>query len=309
MELLCVGLAVCDILAKPVGQDLFERDTSILQDLQYLPGGDAYNVAVCAASLGIHTGLCARIGNDPAGNLLRESAVRKGVDCSGIRVDPTASTATSLVMVESGGERHFLYSPGANNLLKAEDIPEEAWKGLRHLHVSSAMLLMGLDGEGLARLFAEAHRRGITTSMDVAHDPDGLWLAKIEQALHHTDWFLPSLTEAQQITGEQDPEEIAKRLSKYPLKALVIKMSSAGCYVWNRLEAFQLPAVQNIKAVDTTGAGDCFVSIYLAAKLRGLSDREAASYASAGAGCSTQQMGAGYCFAGWNSLEEIRMRY
>lgn len=303
MNLLCVGLAVCDILAKPVQPELFQKDTSMLKGLRYCPGGDAYNVSVCTASLGIPTRLCAKVGCDPAGDMIRKSAEEKGVDCTYISVDSSESTATSLVMIEPSGERHFLYSPGTNQLLCLGDIPEAAWKDVRHLHVSSAMLLKGLDGDGIARLFEQAHQRGITTSMDMAFDPDGIWLPKIEKALFHTDWFLPSLGEAQQLTGETEVSAMAEKLMRYPIRTLVIKMGGNGCYLQNRQEAVHLPASENIQVVDTTGAGDCFVAVYLAAKLKGFTDMEAAHYAITGAETSIQQIGAGYCFLGWSSLD------
>ncbi len=304
-----MGLAVCDILAKPVDSKLFQRDTTMLDRLSYMPGGDAFNVASGAAALGIDTALIARIGDDPSGQLLMSSARDRGINSNYIITDKSSSTATSLVLISSSGERHFAYSQGVNRNLTASDFPDDLWKKARHLHIGSAMLLDGLDGDGLSYLFEKAHSFKVSTSMDVAHDPDGLWMRKIERALYHCDLFMPSLQEAQEITGACTPHEIANKLSHFPIKVLIIKLGSEGCFIKHGADSFTLPILPGSTVVDTTGAGDCFVSVFLACYLKGYPVSDAAVYASAGASLCIKQMGAACGFKGFEELKQAAAAY
>lgn len=305
MDLLCVGLAVCDIIAEPVDADVFQKDTVILNHLAYMPGGDAFNVASCAARSGLSVALISCIGADPSGKMLHDSAKERGIDTRYMCIAEGEATATSVVLKDSLGERHFAYNPGANCCLCIENIPDSAIRSARHLHLGSAMLLDGLDGDGTAELFEKAHSYHVTTSMDVTFDPEGLWKEKIHKALFHTDFFLPSLEEAQKITGGETPEEIAELLSEYPLQVLVIKLGSRGCFVKTKTESFYLPPLTRGQIVDTTGAGDCFVSVFLSSMLKGFSPRQGAKYASAGAGCCISQLGADCGFQNFGELERL----
>lgn len=263
MDVTCIGLAVMDIIACPVSKEDFEDDTNYLDTLQYQSGGDALNAALNMAALGMEVSLIGRAGDDPAGRSLLETARQGRVKTSGFILDKEYATSTSIVMVDKKGGRRFAYYGKCNDHLSVADIDVSQFKTGGIVHVGSAMALGSLDGRGLAELFEKAKDRGCTTSLDVTWDRERRWLPKIEAALNYTDLFLPSLYEARFITKKETPGEIAEFFSGYGISNLVIKMGNRGCYLTDFKEAEILPPAPGSVVVDTTGAGDAFVSGFL----------------------------------------------
>jgi sugar/nucleoside kinase (ribokinase family) len=271
IDVLSVGLMVCDIIAKPVDRKVFDIDSSRIDFLKVSSGGDALNAAVNMARLGLKVTLVGKVGRDMMGNYLADEAARNGIDTSRIVKSDEVSTSTSIVLVEDSGERHFAYYGKANDTLSLDNIDDDTIGRARIVHVGSAMALAGLDNKGIALLFKKAKSSGALTSLDVTWDSSGLWLGKIEEALYNTDIFMPSLQEAQLISGKSTPKEMEVFFSKYGIKELVVKLGSEGCFVTDFRERFFIKAFEVPNVVDTTGAGDAFVSGFLAGTVHGKS--------------------------------------
>lgn len=290
-DILTVGLAVCDILTKPVTPELFQRDSTRVQ-MEFLPGGDACNVAVNAAALGMRTGLVSVLGEDGNGSFLLEYFRARGVDTSAVRTTRAHSTGTSIVMVEPGGERHFLSNTEIFQELAPEHIPLELVKQTRILSLNSCYRLPRLDDGGIAPVFRQAREQGVLTAMDTTWNREGDWLGRIEAALHHTDIFLPSYQEAVQITGERDVRAMSRLMSCYGLKIFGVKMGEEGSYVTDFSREYQVPPFRVENVVNTVGAGDSYVAGFLTAQVKGMDLRDSAVFASAVAAFTVQTMGA-----------------
>ncbi len=99
---------------------------------------------------------------------------------------------------------------------------------------------------------------------------------------------MPSIDEAKMITGKEELEEMAAVFFERGVKKVIIKLGKVGCYIQESKdsEGIILPSYKNIKAVDTTGAGDSFCSGFLSALAKGKSFKECAEFANAvGAHC------------------------
>lgn len=287
----CAGLCVCDIIVSGVSRDIFSRDTMMLGSMSVLPGGDAFNVATGLARLGTPSGLAGCVGDDPNGDFLRRKLLEGGVQ-DFLVTDPALATAVSLVLTDDKGERHFLYHPGANDAFSSAHILDRALCDARHLHVSGALLLKTLDGQ-LADLMQAARDKGISTSMDVAHDPSGQWFDKLQGVLPHVDVFLPSLEEARNLTGEEDPERIADFLLSRGVRVLVLKQGARGCYATDGRDTHVIPAFDCVPVVDTVGCGDAFCAGFLHHWLNSGDLYRSALFASAAAGHCLGHAGAG----------------
>ena len=268
MDILCVGLAVCDVLAKPVRPDALIADTSRLDSLELRPGGDAMNVACNLARQGVDVALVGRVGNDGFGAFLREELTAAGARDL-LVVDPECATSTSLALLEENGERHFLYYGRTNDRLCPSDIDPALFENLRHLHVGSAMALAGLDGDGLAELFKLARAKGATTSLDCTEDHEKLWYAKIAEALPYVTHFLPSYNEAAAIAGASSLPEIERFFQTKGISVLAVKLGEKGSIVTDFTNRYEIPAYPAASVVDTTGAGDAYVSGFLHGVLDG----------------------------------------
>jgi sugar/nucleoside kinase (ribokinase family) len=275
LDILCVGLMVCDIIIKPVDASVFTRDSSRIGSMKIASGGDAFNTAVNLKKLGFDIGIVGKVGTDVLGRYLIGEAEKYGIRTDGIVKTETVPTSACIVMVNGSGERHFAYSGEANDLLCLGDIDLNLLSNSKIVHLGSAMALEKLDGGGIAQLFKKAKLAGAMTSMDVTWDSSGKWLEKIDEALYVTDIFMPSFGEAKMISHKESMEEIEAFFSRYGIKVLAVKLGNEGCFVTDFRERHRISTFNNVEVADTTGAGDAFVSGFLAGTVRnmGLYDR------------------------------------
>lgn len=270
MDVVCIGLLVCDIIAKPVERTIFAKDLVRPDFFKILPGGDSLNAAVNMSKLGLDVALVGVVGKDPLGEFLLEEASSNGVNIKGVVKSEKFATSTSLVIVEECGERHFVYYGEANDNLSIEDIDFDCISDTKIVHIGSAMALKTMDGSGIANLFKWAKASGKITSMDVTFDSSGKWLEKIEEALYFTDIFMPSYNEAKMISGADSTSGMRDFFKNYGLKVLAVKLGEKGCYVTDFNNEYHINVIDNINVVDTTGAGDAFVSGFLTGMIKEL---------------------------------------
>ncbi len=109
----------------------------------------------------------------------------------------------------------------------------------------------------------------------------------LEPVLREADIFLPSLAEAEELTGRTEPADIAAALLDLGISTVALKMGEQGCYVRTVETELRLPAY-SVEVVDGTGAGDAFVAGFLLGTLRGWDLEHTARLACAvGALCCT----------------------
>jgi sugar/nucleoside kinase (ribokinase family) len=287
MEVLCLGLMVCDVLVKPVEAWLFSRDSARVDCVKMGSGGDALNAAVNLAALGISTGMAGKVGRDGFGQFLLDCAAASGVDTANVVVSDTEGTSACVVLIGRDGERHFAYHGGANDTLSLEDINLSVVGIAPILYVGSAFELPGLDGGDMTRLLRHARNHGSRTVLDVTGNPDARRLDALAGMLPHVDFFMPSLQEAAAITGQSDIAKAAEVFRGMGASTVVIKNGRDGCHVHSGQTAFSVPAFM-VEAIDTTGCGDAFVAGFMAAHARGMDLKCCARMANAaGALCAT----------------------
>ena len=288
-EVFCVGNAVVDVLARPVDGLPASGASQRLEEVVLGPGGNGVNTAISLARLGVRVTLAAPVGQDRLGEILCQLVRSEGVDSKLIRVKDVR-TSVSVVLVESTGERRLLHFRGANAHFSSQHLSWDSVNGARVFHYASAFALPSFDGAPLAEIMARARRLGCLTSMNPCWDSLGRWLPLIEPALANVDYFYPNLEEGRQLTGETEPAAIARRLHQTGVKTVIVKLGPAGCYVDSPDGAFTSPGFA-VRAIDTTGAGDCFEAGFLAALCRGNDLRQSVRFANATAALSTLGMG------------------
>ena len=109
--------------------------------------------------------------------------------------------------------------------------------------------------------------------------------------LPHLDILFTNDAEAEKLTGSADPEMAARFFRERGARDVVIKLGAQGCIVFDGSDVHREPAFK-VKALDTTGAGDCFAGAFLAALYHRASTQEAARLANAAGALSVQGLGA-----------------
>jgi sugar/nucleoside kinase (ribokinase family) len=300
IDVLCVGIAVADVMAKPIDAIPDWDRLATFDHVEHHVGGCAANTGVGLVKLGASAAVSACIGRDGAGLFVRQALGEAGLDTSGLVETDKAATSYTFVMIGSDGRRRYLHHIGANAHFAEGDVPSELIARARILHIGGALLMPAMDGEPCARLLARARRLGVTTCMDTAYDPSVDSRALVEPCLPHLHYFVPSVEEARAITGEDDPAAMLRRLGGHGVPVVGIKLGAEGCVFLRGGEVRHYPAFP-VPVVDGSGAGDAFMAGLLYAILRGWDQDRAALFANAVAAHCIQAIG---CTAGVPSADE-----
>jgi sugar/nucleoside kinase (ribokinase family) len=264
--ILVVGDVMDDVVVRPLGRVAPDSDTASV--IEARPGGSGANVAAWIGHLGApvrFTGRVARADVDRHAALL----AAHGVDAR-LQADDEASTGR--VVVIAGDERRAMFTDrGANARLAA--LPEALLDGVAVLHLSGYVLFDADARAAALGLAAAAAARGIALSVD-PNSESFLRAVGIEAFRDWTaGWALcfPNADEAQALGGAP---ELARRCD-----LVVLKRGPGGAALYRRDAPPQEVPGRAVPAVDPTGAGDAFAAGFLAARVRGEDDVEAASAA------------------------------
>jgi sugar/nucleoside kinase (ribokinase family) len=198
-DVVVVGDINADLILSGDVTPVFGQVEKLLDDASLLMGGSATIFACGAARLGLRVAFIGKVGDDVFGRFMRESLTARGVDTSGVVVDPTVKTGLTVIL-SRGHDRAMLTYAGTIGALRYDEIDWELIGSARHLHLGSYYLLEKLLPD-VPRLFAEARRRGLTVSLDTNYDPAERWDSGIAETLRHVDIFLPNETELARIMG------------------------------------------------------------------------------------------------------------
>lgn len=267
-----------------------------VDDIHFTTGGGATNAAVTFRRMGgLKTACVTRVGaGDSGGAAVVNDLKRERVDTRLIQRDLHRHTGYSLILLSGIGERTILVHRGASEALAETSIP---WSRMRTkwFYVTSLAGKMAL----VKKLLAHAERIGA----NVAWNPGSRELVRgwnaIAPLARRCAVFNVNREEAAQLTGLK-PENLHGILStlcgacttsrKTPGRILLTDGARGayacdGCTVWHI-------ASRNIRATNTTGAGDAFGSAFTLGIMRGMATPDALRLAMANAEGIITHMGA-----------------
>jgi sugar/nucleoside kinase (ribokinase family) len=288
-DILCAGSIVVDILVRPIDNLRFGT-TALVESIEYRVGGNGANTSRALAILGVPVSLMGAVGSDAPAEMVLTALTSCGVDTTEVARVPSP-TASSVVLINGQGDRQFLHRLGASGEAFAQPLAFTAStrEKASHFHLASFFVAPNLR-RNAARMLAESRRAGLPTAFDTNWDPQGEWLTAVEPCLPHIDTFFMNENESRMMTGGCDADAARLLLSK-GVREVVIKLGPRGCVIYKKNEEIMCPAF-TVDAVDTTGAGDCFVAGFLAARSRGYSLARAGLFANAVGALTVQCIGA-----------------
>lgn len=222
---------------------------------------------------------------------------REGVASGGVTFDRDAHTAVYFVDHDESGHRFsYLRSGSAASRMTPGDLDLQWIRAARFLHVSSVSQAISAGACDTVFAAIDAAREA---GVAVCYDSNlrlTLWPPRRAQAIIRatiglTDYFLPSLEDAQQLTGLRAPDAILDWCFAAGARKVLLKLGAAGVIVADGENRTAIPG-HSVKAVDATGAGDCFAGALLARLSLGDDVLAAARYANAAAALATTGYGA-----------------
>lgn len=233
------------------------------------PGGAPANVAVGVARLGSDAVFLGKVGDDVLGDFLIDTLKSYGVNAFHVYKTEAVRTGAVFVTLSEKGERSFDFyiDPSADRFLEERNIQQSLFKDKKILHIGSISLIAEPSKSATEKAVKLAKENG----MWVSFDPNlrlSLWktpaLARetILSMLPHADIVKLSEEELEFITGLKKVEEGIKVLQQYDIPLLFITLGDDGSYVVTKDGGEYIPA-KGVAAIDTTGAGDAYVSAVL----------------------------------------------
>jgi ribokinase len=254
----------------------------------YFPGGKGANQAVAAAKLGAPTTLIGRLGKDAFGDELKAFLAAQGVDLGFVQQTSEAHTGTALITI-ANADNTIVVIPGANALVSAADVAAPAFaKG------DIAVSQFEIPLPTISAFFERARAAGATTILNPAPAIESkrelLDLVDI-LIINESELGLLAKTE---LPDTDDPEvfiEAARSLQTGKDKTICVTLGKRGVLALVEGKPLIIPG-RTVKALDTTGAGDCFLGAVAAQLAAQKSLHDALHYANAAASICVQRMGA-----------------
>ncbi len=242
------------------GNNLYEQN----------PGGAPANVLAVLAKLGRKTAFIGKVGRDQFGYFLKDVLVKLNVDTKGLVFADDVNTTLAFVHLDKTGDRSFTFyrNPGADMSLKEEEVDYNLIKNSKILHFGSLSMTHEPSRTATLKALDFATKNNLIISYDPNLRPP-LWQS-LEEAkemmLHgmtYTDILKISEEELYFLTGINDLSAGSAYLrDKYEIKLIFVTLGPKGCFY--RIGDYTgLQPALDVKAVDTTGAGDAFLGSVL----------------------------------------------
>ncbi len=273
---LVAGNIVADTLVRHGDQPVW-GGTQWVESIVTQEGGNGASTACALATLGVFTRLLGETGDDAAGQFVHARVEAMGVDVSCIVISDLP-TAVTVGLIALDAQRALFHCPGVSTVAFEGEVEfdEGHLRDIRHFHLANPYGLTHMRRRAPDWL-RRARQAGLSTSLDTAWDSQGEWSSVLAPCLPHLDILFVNQTEAAMF---------AERGLQLQVPCVVKKLGAQGCAV----NGAHVPGYR-VDAVDTTGAGDCFVGGFLAARMRGASLMEAAAFANAAGALSTTAIG------------------
>ena len=200
-------------------------------------GGDVSNVAISAVRHGITAGFISKVGDDIFGSEIINKWNSEGVDYSNVEVYPDDETGIYFVTHdESGHKFSYRRSNSAASKYLASNLPKNIITSSSVFYASGINLAIS---ESMNEATIVAMKLAKNGSTIVAFDPNlrpALWpIDRARDAIHGTmqycDIALPSLEDAQHLTGLTLPNEICGFYHDLGPKTVVLTLGMNGVFL------------------------------------------------------------------------------
>ena len=264
-----------------------EGETITASSIEFYLGGKGANQAVAASRLGAEVAFVGTVGKDEFGEKLIRMISSENIDTSLIN-SKAGQSGTALINVLENSNNEVISYPGTNKLTQHAYIDEGS--------LSEAEIIicqMEVNEEETFNLFKRAKQKNCKTILNLAP------YKKIRsEILTLTDVLVVNETEFSELSGIElnlINEDINIDIINSPesLKSidLIVTLGKRGVLIFSKGNKTFIAAEQ-VKAIDTVGAGDCFVGAMSYGILNGKDLLSASKFANKVASISVTKKGA-----------------
>jgi ribokinase len=273
-------------------------ETVIGSNLKYSPGGKGANQAVSAARLGAETVMVGKIGNDTNGELSQYFMEDKeSIDCYDVTRTDLSPTGVAMIVVSESSDNNIVVIPGANDFLSVSDI--DAIFRDHNLPKKGDIFVAQFETplESTKHFFERGKEFGTINILNPAPareiPKDILKLVDI-LIVNETELEVISRTKVD-VNDEKTIIEAIDNIGYF--KTIIVTLGKNGAFAMDQNDKIFITKGIEVNAIDTTGAGDCFVgaiAAWYAINSGSVIDlKEAMLFANTAASLSVQKQGSG----------------
>lgn len=212
-------------------------ETTASTELCCFCGGKGLNQSVALARAGAEVCHAGCVGADGGRliSLLRDN----GVDTSLVTKSESPS-GHAIIQVDRDGQNSILLFGGAN----MEITPEQIENTVGNFSAGGRLFLQN-EINGISEIIGAAHARG----MEIVFNPSPFGAEILSYPLENIDWFVVNETEAEELTGETEPEKILGVFSqRFPRASVLLTLGADGAFCRTKdgtfyCEIFSVPVV------------------------------------------------------------------
>lgn len=298
MRFVSIGAAVQDVFLShsdaldPVKQEdgsfyaeLKMGGKADVDQINFSTGGGATNAAVTFARQAQDSIFIGAIGNDPAGQAVREDLGKEGVDAR-LSHSKKHNTGYSVVLLANNGERTILTYRGASTHYESTHFDLSELGHVDWLYMSNLAGSMDI----LEKLFTQAKQLNIK----VAWNPGKAELEhpeKLKRLLSYVEVLIVNKQEMQKIVDGEELQDLAKAGSKL-VPVIVISDGPNGVAATDGKTYIRAGIYEDVPVLDRTGAGDAFGSGFVCKWAQMPSLKKAVTFASANSTSVVSYIGA-----------------
>lgn len=255
-------------------------ETLLSTGMEVFSGGKGLNQAMALAKAGVEVYMAGKIGED--GQILLDDCAKYGVNTQYVKVLPGKGGHTIIQVNEEGQNCIILY--GGTNQMQTKEHMDEVLQNFGegdYLVLQNEINLMGY-------LIDRAYEKGMRIVLNPSPFDERLKECDLKKV-----WlFLLNEIEGEQFTSRSDPDEIIESLREmFPKSRFVLTLGSRGAVYADRTQkVFQ--DIFQVKAVDTTAAGDTFTGYFIAGLIRGQTIEEILRMAAKASSIAVSRRGA-----------------
>ena len=244
-------------------------------------GGKGANQAVMAALAGANVYMVGSIGNDLFGKSLQENFKNQKINSDHVKISDLP-TGVAHIWVDGQGQNRILIVPGANHDFDANHAAD-AIKSIPGLSIVIGQCEVPQSVTTAA--FTVAKERGALTILNPAPYED-----LSQELLAVTDWLIPNEVEFEEFIGKAPTSETLAQFR--PGKNSIVTLGDKGAVLISTDGSLTSIATTKVQAVDSTGAGDCFIGSFSFSLGSGSDAQSAAEFACRIAAFSVTRKGA-----------------
>ena len=251
------------------------------------PGGKGDNQVIASARVGGDVTFIGAVGDDNYGELLKKNLEENKVKTH-MKIVPNMSSQIATILIDESGENRIVIVPGANNFVDKKQIYDN-FDIIKECDIILMQLEIPMETvEYVVDKFYELNKIIILNPAPGAELSDNI--------IKKCTYLTPNENEIGLITKMpydtiDNIKSAAKCLFDKGAQNVLVTLGEKGAYLKNKNDDIIIPTLK-VKALDTTGAGDCFNGVFAACLAMGKNAIEAIKYANVASSISVTRSGA-----------------